>query len=74
MELVLPGGVPTHEHNVTKRWSRLDQVFLSAHSNESLISCDTLPGERGINTDHLPILTELELAVTTTKAEPILNF
>ncbi len=33
-----------------------------------------LPEERGINTDHLPVLMELDLAVTTIKAKPILNF
>ena len=74
LELTLPSGTPTHKHNVTKCWSRLDQVFLSEHSSETLISCDTLTGERGINTDHLPILTELRLEVGTTVAEPLLNF
>jgi len=74
LELVLPSGIPMHEHSITKRWSRLNQVFLSAHSISSLISCDTLPGERGINTDRLPVLMELNLVVTTLKAEPALNF
>ena len=74
LELVLPSGIPMHKHSITKCWSRLDQVFLSAYSNVSLISCDTLPGERGINTDHLPVLMELDLVVITIEAEPILNF
>jgi len=34
-----------------------------------LISCDTFPEEQGINTDHLPVLTELSLEVTTLEAE-----
>jgi len=49
-------------------------VFLSTHSNEALISCDTLPGQRGINTDHLPILTELKLEVASRLTEAIQNF
>jgi hypothetical protein len=45
LELMLPSGTLTHIHNVTKRWSRLDQVFLSEHSSKLLIFCDTLSGE-----------------------------
>jgi len=74
LELMLLSWIPTHKHSVTKHWSRLDQVFLSAHSNRSLISCNTLLGERGTNRDHLPVLMELDLAVTTIEAKPILNF
>jgi len=74
LELVLPSGIPTHKHNVTKRWSRLDQVFLSTHSKEVLTTCNMLPEQRGINTDHLPILTELRLEVAVTEAKAIPNF
>jgi len=34
-----------------------------------LISCDTVPDKRGINTDHLPVHTELSLKVNTIAAE-----
>ena len=34
-----------------------------------LISCDTVPDKRGINTDHLPVHTELSLEVNTIAAE-----
>src|SRR5216683_8149683 len=73
LELALLSRTLTHEHSVTK-WSRLDQVFLSDISSRMLIFCNTLPGERGINTDHLPILTELNLEVDTTELEHIPNF
>jgi endonuclease/exonuclease/phosphatase family protein len=43
MELALPSGIPTHCHNVTKRWSRLNQVFISDHSMDMIITCNTLP-------------------------------
>ena len=43
LEMALPSGIPTHEHSVTKRWSRLDQVFLSDQSSGLLTSCDTQP-------------------------------
>jgi hypothetical protein len=74
LESVLPSGIPMHKHNVTKRWSRLDQVFLSAQSNEMLTTCSTLLEQRGINTDHLPILMVLRLEVAITEAKAIPNF
>jgi len=74
LELVLLSGTPTHIHNVTKKWMRLDQVFLSDHSLDLLIACDTNPDYRGIKTDHLPILTKLSLSVSKTKTIPFCNF
>jgi len=66
LEIALPIGLPMHKHNVTKRWSQLDQVFLSNHSTNILTSCEMLPEQRGINTDHIPILMELKLDTTQT--------
>ena len=63
LELALPAGIPTHLHNVTKQWTRLDHVFISEYSLGSVISCNTLPESRGIKTDHLPIVTELDLEI-----------
>ena len=74
LELALPSGIPTHRHNVTKRWSRLDQVFLSDHSDNILISCNTQPDHWGINTDHLPIRTELDLKAVQTEIGEIPNY
>ena len=39
LELALSSGLPTHVHNVTKKWTRLDQVFLSDHSTDLLTMC-----------------------------------
>jgi hypothetical protein len=66
LELALPSGISTHIHNVTKKWTRLDQVFISDHSLELINVCDVITLKRGINTDHLPILTRLisEASVT----------
>jgi len=74
LEMGLPGTTPMHCHNVTKQWSRLDQVFLSEHSENLLITCNTVTDQRGINTDHLPIITELSLATNTVAEPPFLNF
>ena len=48
LELALPWGILTHCHNATKRWSRLDQVFVLEHSIGMVTACNTLPEHRGI--------------------------
>lgn len=74
LDLTLPPQIPTHKHNVTKKLSRLDQVFLYKHSMDTLISCDVLRHTPGICTDHLPILTALNMAVTHVPTKTIENF
>ena len=74
LEMILPSGIPTHLHNVSKRWSRLDNVFLSDHSLDMLTSCATVPEQRGIRTDHLPILTKLNITAPTTPPKKMRNF
>jgi hypothetical protein len=72
--MALPGGIPTHFHNVTKKWSRLNQVFISDHSTDLIVSCDTETRFRSTKTDHLPVVTTLNLAVPVTQASAIPNF
>ncbi len=74
LDMALPSGTPTHKHNATKQWSRLDQVFLSDHSSNLLISCNTQPEMRGINTDHLLILTELSMEVAASELKSTYSF
>jgi Endonuclease-reverse transcriptase len=74
LELALPGGIPMHIHNVTKMWTRLDHVFISEHSMDLVTVCDTLTSKRGINSDHLPILTKLNLATEIMEESTSRNF
>src|SRR5579863_7375642 len=74
LDLVLLAGIPTHIHNVMKCWTRLDQVFLSDHSLDALVVCDTQPNFRGVKIDHLPIVTELDLSVLRTRTSTLQNF
>ena len=74
LDLALPSGLPTHIHNVTKKWTRLDQVFLSEHSSKLLISCNTETRFRSINTDHLPIVTKLSLETPSSPPSSLPNF
>ena len=53
----------THLHNITRWWTRLDQVFISKDLLDAMITCNALPDRPGINTDHLLILTTLDFAL-----------
>src|SRR6266404_2197858 len=55
-------------------WTRLDQVFVSEHTMEAITICDTLPGERGVNTDHIPIITVLDMELTKVPPQRAKNF
>ena len=74
LELALATGIPTHKHSVTKRWSRLDQVFSTEHTIEAINRCEVLPDEQGVNTDHFPIVIELDLAITVAQKAAVRNF
>ena len=74
LDLALPPKVPTHKHNVTKKMTRLDQVFLSDHSFDALTACDTACKIPGLRTDHLPILTELNMPLAHAPNKSIVNF
>jgi hypothetical protein len=74
LDLVLPPGIPTHLHNVTKTWTRLNQVFMLEEHIDSIITCDMLSSTPGINTDHLPILTMIDLKLARSPSNPPRNF
>jgi hypothetical protein len=63
-----------HVHNISKKWSRLDQVFISEEHMDVIISCKALSHTPGINTDHLPILTTLDLDLARALSNPLKNF
>ena len=74
LDLALPPGTPTHLHNVSKKWTRLDHVFISEEHMEAVIICEALTDTPGINTDHLPILTALDFDLTRVPNNPPNNF
>ena len=56
LDLILPTGIPTHHHHITKKWSCLDQVFISDHSTDLVEVCDMETCFCSIKTDHLPMI------------------
>lgn len=62
MEMLLPKGIPTLEHFVTKKWSRPDNIFGTEGLVERIVECDTQPGLLPPKTDHLQVGTILDLS------------
>jgi ribonuclease HI len=62
MDLSLPPGLPTFE-TVTHNWTRPDNVWLSHHASNLLISCCTNPSIRPTHADHLPIITVIDMPI-----------
>ena len=74
MDLILPSGIPTHCHYVMKKWSWLDQVFLSDHSLDLVEVCNTETCFRSIKMDHLPVVTQLNLSIPAAQTTNFRNF
>ena len=74
LNMALPSSIPTHFHNISKRWTRLDQVFISEEALDMIITCEALKNVPGINTNHLPILTTLDLNLARAPSSSPKNF
>jgi ribonuclease HI len=63
MVMALPKDIPTLESMATKNWTRPDNVFCTDITEGLLVECSTDPRLRGPGTDHVPILTTIEIPV-----------
>jgi len=74
MRMALPPGIPTLQALSTGNWTRPDNVWCTSHTIDLFARCDTNPGLRGPNTDHLPILSTIDLPLTRNNPKPSRNF
>ena len=74
MEMLLPKNVPTLEAMVTKNWTHPDNIFGSDNLGDKVIYCTTDLWLRGPGTDHVPILTVLELPLVRAMNAVMYNF
>lgn len=74
MVMALPKGVPTLQLLNSKNWTRPDNVFCTEQTLDLFIRCETDPSNRGPKTDHVPILSVLDLATMRAAPEPRRNF
>lgn len=61
MHMVLPKDIPTLEACATKNFTRVDNVFCSADLIDTFILCDMFLQWRPQKTDHMPIISILEI-------------
>ena len=61
MRMALPKDIPTLEACATKNFTRVDNVFCSAELYNLFISCNRFPQWRPQKTDHMPIISVLEM-------------
>ena len=74
MSQALPKDIPTLQSSSSGNWTRPDNVFCTEHTLDVLALCNTDPENRGPNTDHLPVLTKLDLSLTATAVLPAQNY
>jgi len=72
--MALPLGIPTLQALLTGNWTRPDNVWCSSHMADLFTRCNTDPGLCSPNTDHLPILSILNLPPTHNSSKPYRNF
>ena len=74
MTQALPKDVPTLQSSSTGNWTHSDNVFCTEHTLTPLILCNTDPENRGPNTDHLPVLTKLDMSLASASVLPTQNY
>ncbi|TFK16595.1 hypothetical protein FA15DRAFT_547792, partial [Coprinopsis marcescibilis] len=72
--MLLVKGTPTLQHKVTGRWTRPDNVFGTHKLDEMMLACEVNDALRPPGTDHLPIITEIDLTTERTKEEDKRDF
>lgn len=74
MVMALPKDIPTLQSMATKNWTRPDNIFCSDSMADDVMTCDTDHRSRGPGTDHLPILTNIDIPLVRKVYEPSRNF
>ena len=74
MIMLLPKNIPMLQSMATKNWTRVDNVFATQGTEHLVVVCDTDPRLWGPGTDHMLILTTLDLEVPAVAAENRKNF
>ncbi|KAH8794383.1 hypothetical protein DL96DRAFT_1445420, partial [Flagelloscypha sp. PMI_526] len=64
--MALPSGIQTLEHLVTGKGSRLDNVWVTEHMMDMILTCNLQPNKQSIKTDHYLYMLKLDLDVIHT--------
>ena len=74
LEMVLPRDIPTLQARGTGNWTRPDNVWRCSDSTSTIISCNVKSGRRPANTDHMPIITTIDLTYIPTSSSIRFNY
>ncbi|KAF9232836.1 hypothetical protein BU15DRAFT_32134, partial [Melanogaster broomeanus] len=72
--MTLPKNMPTLEALATKNWTRPDNVFCTDNTAELFINCYTEPKLCGPRTDHVPILSIIEMEALKVEDKQTRNY
>ena len=72
MHMALPPGINTLESTSSKNYTYPDTVWVSNDLCKNILRCNVIPADRPICTDHLPIVTILDISPTQTKPAALL--
>ena len=74
LKMALPKNIPTLEARHGGRWTRPDNIWRNTNSESKILACEVQGNLRPINTDHLPIITTLDLSFYPTNPDMRFNF
>src|SRR5882724_13241068 len=74
LQMTLPKDILTLQALSTGNHMRPANVYISSLIADHVIRCHTLPEERPVRTDHIPIVTEVDLSLEEQTESPCLNF
>ena len=68
MVMLLLKGLPMLQSMVTTNWTRVDNVFATHNTEPLVVACNTDPRQQGPGTDHVLVLTTLDLKILVAAA------
>ena len=74
LEMALPRNIPTLEARNTGNWTRPDNVWRCSDSPSPFISCNVKPELRPAITDHLPIISVIDLTYAQSQQPARFNY
>jgi hypothetical protein len=74
LKMILPRSIPTLEARHGGQWTRPDNVWRNTDTESTILACEVQSNLRPVNTDHLPIITTLDLSYYPSKTDTRFNF
>jgi len=74
LQMTLLKDIPMLQALSTGNYTRPDNVYISSLMAGHMIRCITLPEERPERTDHIPIVTEVDMSLEAKTESPCPNF